>query len=138
MREVAAHGHLLAKHTWTHADPTRATPTAVRDEITRTSEILDRVAGHRPVLFRAPYGAWSRRVLTECRVHNLRPLDWSVDPRDWSRPGTASIVRTILRTTRTGSIILEHDGGGDRSETVAVLRTVLPRLLDAGYHFVTP
>jgi peptidoglycan/xylan/chitin deacetylase (PgdA/CDA1 family) len=48
------------------------------------------------------------------------------------------IVRTILRTTHSGSIILEHDGGGDRSQTVAALRTVLPRLLDEGYHFVTP
>ncbi|WP_165845334.1 polysaccharide deacetylase family protein [Streptacidiphilus pinicola] len=138
VREVAARGHLLANHTWTHADLTRVTPSAVREEIVRTSEILDRVAGHQPVFFRAPYGAWSRRVLTECRAHDLRPLDWSVDPRDWSRPGVTTIVRTILRTTRTGSIILEHDGGGDRSETVAALRTVLPRLLDAGYHFVTP
>jgi peptidoglycan-N-acetylglucosamine deacetylase len=43
-----------------------------------------------------------------------------------------------MRTTHKGSIILEHDGGGDRSETVAALKIVIPRLLDAGYHFVTP
>ncbi|WP_042416456.1 polysaccharide deacetylase family protein [Streptacidiphilus anmyonensis] len=138
VREVAAQGHLLANHTWTHADLAREGRTAIREEITRTSEILDRTTGTRPVLFRAPYGAWSSRVLAECRAQGLRPLDWSVDPRDWSRPGTADIVRTILRTTRTGSIILEHDGGGNRSQTVAALRTVLPRLLDEGYHFVTP
>jgi peptidoglycan/xylan/chitin deacetylase (PgdA/CDA1 family) len=68
----------------------------------------------------------------------LRALDWSVDPRDWSRPGTLQIVDTVLRTTRTGSIILEHDGGGDRSQTVAALRVFLPRLLSEGYHFVQP
>src|ERR1700676_42342 len=50
----------------------------------------------------------------------MTPLDWSVDPRDWSRPGVTSIVGNIMRNTRTGSIILEHDGG-DRSETVAMI-----------------
>jgi peptidoglycan-N-acetylglucosamine deacetylase len=67
----------------------------------------------------------------------MTPLDWSVDPRDWARPGVASIVSNIMRNTRTGSIILEHDGG-NRSETVAALKIVLPRLLAAGYDFGTP
>jgi peptidoglycan/xylan/chitin deacetylase (PgdA/CDA1 family) len=62
-------------------------------------------------------------------------VDWSVDPRDWARPGTSYIIDNILANTRTGSIILEHDGGGDRSQTVAALGYVIPRLLDAGYHF---
>ena len=66
------------------------------------------------------------------------PLDWSVDPRDWSMPGVREIVSNILRNTATGSIILEHDGGGDRSETVAALKIVIPRLLDEGYRFLTP
>jgi peptidoglycan/xylan/chitin deacetylase (PgdA/CDA1 family) len=68
----------------------------------------------------------------------MTPLDWSVDPRDWSRPGVSAIVRNIMGNTRTGSIILEHDGGGNRSQTVAALKIVLPRLLDAGYHFAVP
>ena len=66
------------------------------------------------------------------------PLDWSVDPRDWSRPGTSEIVRTIMKSTKTGSIILEHDGGGDRSQTVAALEIAIPRLLDEGYRFAIP
>jgi peptidoglycan/xylan/chitin deacetylase (PgdA/CDA1 family) len=66
------------------------------------------------------------------------PLDWSVDPRDWAQPGTRSIIRNILANTRPGSIILEHDGGGNRSETVAALRVVIPALLREGYRFVTP
>ena len=68
----------------------------------------------------------------------MTPLNWSVDPRDWTRPGVAAIVGAIMRNTRTGSIILEHDGGGDRAQTVAALKIILPRLLDVGYHFVTP
>jgi peptidoglycan/xylan/chitin deacetylase (PgdA/CDA1 family) len=65
----------------------------------------------------------------------MTPVDWSVDPRDWARPGVSHIASNILSNTRTGSIILEHDGGGDRSQTVAALSLVIPRLLDAGYHF---
>ena len=66
---------------------------------------------------------------------NLIPLDWSVDPQDWARPGVSKIVSNIMKNTKTGSIILEHDGGGNRSQTVAALGIVIPELLDAGYRF---
>jgi peptidoglycan-N-acetylglucosamine deacetylase len=87
---------------------------------------------------RAPYGVWPPAVFRCCAQAGLTPLAWSVDPRDWSRPGIRAIVRDIVADTRTGSIILEHDGGGNRSQTVAALKIWLPRLLDAGYQFTTP
>jgi peptidoglycan/xylan/chitin deacetylase (PgdA/CDA1 family) len=87
---------------------------------------------------KAPYGAWSPYVLERCAQARMTPLGWSVDPRDWSRPGVAAIVANIMGNTRTGSIILEHDGGGNRAQTVAALKIVIPRLLAAGYHFRTP
>ncbi|MCQ4080045.1 polysaccharide deacetylase family protein [Streptomyces sp. RB6PN25] len=135
---VADHGHLVANHTWTHADLAAATPAGVREQLERTSDMIESISGQRPRLFRAPYGAWTQSTFAACRALGMRPLDWSVDPRDWARPGVSRIAQTILRTTRPGSIILEHDGGGDRSQTLSALRIVLPRLLDAGYHFVTP
>jgi len=137
-REVASAGHQIVNHTWTHADLTRLTPGAVSTQITRANDMIASATGRRPAMFRAPYGAWSPAVLERCQQLKLAPLDWSVDPRDWARPGVRSIVSTIMRTTRSGSIILEHDGGGDRSQTVAALTIALPRLLDAGYRFRTP
>jgi peptidoglycan-N-acetylglucosamine deacetylase len=137
-REVADAGHLIVNHTWDHADLTRLSDTRVADEITRAADVIGSVTGTRPRMFRAPYGAWSPAVLQYCANAGLTPLDWSVDPRDWSRPGVGAIVATIMRTTRTGSIILEHDGGGDRSQTVAALKIVIPRLLDEGYRFRAP
>jgi peptidoglycan-N-acetylglucosamine deacetylase len=137
-REVAAAGHQIVNHTWTHADLTRLTPGAVSSQITRANDMIGSATGRRPAMFRAPYGAWSPAVLERCEQLKLAPLDWSVDPRDWARPGVSSIVSTIMRTTKSGSIILEHDGGGDRSQTVAALSIALPRLLDAGYRFRTP
>jgi peptidoglycan/xylan/chitin deacetylase (PgdA/CDA1 family) len=134
-REVAAAGHAIANHTWSHADLAAESASAVRDEITRASDIIHTATGRQPTVFRAPYGAWSPVLLDYCAAQGLTPLDWSVDPRDWARPGVTSIVANILATTRTGSIILEHDGGGDRSQTVAALKIVLPRLLDEGYRF---
>jgi peptidoglycan/xylan/chitin deacetylase (PgdA/CDA1 family) len=138
VKEVAQRGHVIVNHTWTHADLVRLSATETRDQISRTSDAVEKAAGQRPTIFRAPYGAWSDTTFGVCRKLGLRPLDWSVDPRDWARPGSDMIVRTILARTRTGSIILEHDGGGDRSQTVAALRVVIPKLLDEGYHFVTP
>lgn len=92
--------------------------------MSRATDAIDRATGTVPVMLRAPYGAWSPAVLKRCQQMRLAPLDWSVDPRDWARPGAGVIVSSIMRHTRTGSITLEHDGGGERSQTVAALKIV--------------
>ena len=137
-REVAHAGHMIVNHTWDHSDVATMTSVRVRNEIERATEAIHHATGREPRMFRAPYGAWSPTVLRYCEEHDLTALDWSVDPRDWAMPGTRSIISNIMRYTHTGSIILEHDGGGNRSETVAALKVVIPRLLDEGYHFRLP
>jgi len=137
-RAVAEAGHLIANHTWTHANLTGAPAHRVRSELTRASDAVHAATGVRPALFRAPYGAWTAAVIRQCEQMKMIPMDWSVDPRDWAEPGVRRIVRRIMANTRPGSIILEHDGGGNRSQTVAALRIVLPRLLHKGYRFATP
>jgi peptidoglycan-N-acetylglucosamine deacetylase len=134
-KDVAQAGHSIINHTWDHANLTTLGAKAQREEITRATDAIHAAVGGQPRMFRAPYGAWSQQVLNYCAAERLTPLDWSVDPRDWARPGVSEIVGTIMKTTRTGSIILEHDGGGDRSQTVAALKIVIPRLLDEGYRF---
>ena len=137
-RDVADAGHVIINHTWDHANLAWLGAAATRAEISRASDAIHGATGRRPGMFRAPYGVWSPTALEYCASEGLTPLGWSVDPRDWSRPGVREIVAIIMRNTRTGSIILEHDGGGDRSQTVAALETVIPRLLDEGYRFATP
>ncbi|MEY9854479.1 peptidoglycan/xylan/chitin deacetylase (PgdA/CDA1 family) [Catenulispora sp. GAS73] len=136
--EVSAAGHLVANHTWTHPNLSKMTAAHVTAEIERTNDAITKGGAKQPVLFRAPGGNWSPTVFQVCAKLGLRPLDWSVDPRDWSRPGTDHIVSTVMGHTKTGSIILEHDGGGDRSQTVTALQRFLPQLLEAGYRFVQP
>jgi peptidoglycan-N-acetylglucosamine deacetylase len=134
-REVARAGHLIVNHTWDHSDLAPMDEAGVADEINRATDAIHQATGDTPRIFRAPYGAWSRTLLEFCGRNGLTALDWSVDPRDWAMPGTRAIVDNILDNVQTGSIILEHDGGGNRSETVAALAIVIPRLLDEGYHF---
>jgi peptidoglycan/xylan/chitin deacetylase (PgdA/CDA1 family) len=136
--EVVAAGHLVGNHTYTHPDLSRLTRAAVEREIHSAGDAIEKACGRRPALFRAPGGHWSPAVLAVCAAAGMRPLDWSVDPRDWSQPGTRKIAEVILQNTRPGSIILEHDGGGDRHQTYEALSIAIPRLLDAGYRFVQP
>ena len=65
----------------------------------------------------------------------MEVIMWDVDPQDWSRPGTQNIVDHVLKYTQPGEVILMHDGGGDRSETVAALEQILKKLSEAGWTF---
>ena len=137
VREVSAEGHTITNHTWDHADLTHATYAQVCSQMDRCNEALADANQH-PTIFRAPYGNWAKSVFQACAARDLRPVDWSVDPRDWdtAHVDTEDIVRTVLRTTQAHDIILEHDGGGVRRNTVAALKIFIPKLLDDGYNFV--
>ncbi|WP_188309039.1 polysaccharide deacetylase family protein [Streptomyces sp. CBMA123] len=138
VREIADRGHHIANHTWTHPDLRHMSESAVRDELERTSDLLQRTTGRLPTWFRAPGGDFSPVSLRVAADLGLRNMSWTVDPRDWSRPGTSAIIDTVLKEVRPGSIVLNHDGGGDRSQTVAALKTYLPVLIDSGYLFTAP
>jgi peptidoglycan/xylan/chitin deacetylase (PgdA/CDA1 family) len=137
VREVSAAGHTITNHTWDHADLSQLSSTQVLSQMDRCNDALAN-ANQTPTIFRAPYGAWSPTVLQACAARNLIPVDWSVDPRDWDTANvdTQQIVHTVLRQTRAHSIVLEHDGGGNRRNTVAALKQFIPALLDRGYNFV--
>ncbi|MER7768470.1 polysaccharide deacetylase family protein [Kitasatospora sp. NPDC096140] len=138
VREISDHGHHIANHTWTHPDLRSLSATKVRDELVRTSDLLHTTTGRQPTWFRAPGGDWSTESLKVAAELGMRNMAWSVDPRDWSRPGTSAIIDTVLKDVRPGSIVLNHDGGGDRSQTLAALKAYLPVLVDSGYFFTAP
>ncbi|MEU8512380.1 polysaccharide deacetylase family protein [Kitasatospora sp. NPDC048722] len=138
VREIADRGHHIANHTWTHPDLRHLSDAKVKDELERTSDLLLKTTGRQPTWFRAPGGDWSDSSLRIAADLGLRNMAWSVDPRDWARPGTSAIIDTILKDVRPGSIVLNHDGGGDRSQTVAAIKAYLPVLVDSGYFFTAP
>ncbi|OKI30580.1 hypothetical protein A6A07_00185 [Streptomyces sp. CB03911] len=138
VRAIADDGHHLANHTWSHPELRRLSEAAVRTELQRTSELLEKATGRATTWFRAPGGDWSPVAMKVCSELGLRPMSWSVDPLDWARPGTAAITSRVLGGVRPGAIVLNHDGGGDRSQTVAALRAYLPALIEKGYAFTAP
>ncbi|WP_375479408.1 polysaccharide deacetylase family protein [uncultured Jatrophihabitans sp.] len=136
-REVVEHGHVIANHTWDHDEQlTYASPRHIRSEISRTTHAIHHATGFVPSQFRAPGGTWGPALLAELHRQRLMPLGWDVDPQDWALPGVAAIEHTML-TARSGDIILCHDGGGNRAETYAALKRVIPVLLRRGHTFVT-
>ncbi len=113
----------------------RCPPRRSRQEIGEAHDRIAQLTGVAPKFFRSPGGNWSTQVLDVASQHGMICIDWAVDPRDWARPGTGQITTTLL-AAKPGDILLCHDGGGDRSETIAALRTVIPALQKRGLAFV--
>ncbi|WEO99945.1 polysaccharide deacetylase family protein [Streptomyces sp. FXJ1.172] len=141
VKRIIAGGHRLCDHTVHHPQPMRTLPHAKQVyEITAAKNMITKAGGPNTQVtwFRAPGGDFSPENRTIAVHAGLRPLGWTVDTRDWARPGTASILATAKQELRSGGIILMHDGGGDRSQTVAALRQLLPWLSRQGYKFTFP
>jgi peptidoglycan-N-acetylglucosamine deacetylase len=135
VRRIVRAGHGVCNHSMTHPQPFGARSTAaIRREIVDAQSAISDAAGEEPELFRSPGGNWTEAVLDLVDELDLTPVGWSVDPRDWTRPG-ADAIETALARARAGDILLCHDGGGDRSQTVTALAAVLPRLQDEGLRF---
>jgi peptidoglycan/xylan/chitin deacetylase (PgdA/CDA1 family) len=135
-RDVAADGHRIANHTWSHPiNLAKLPPHKMLKELHRAQDKIYSTTGYAPSLFRSPGGAWSKALSEAVSQSNVIPMDWTTDPRDWARPGVAQITNRLL-AAKPGQILLCHDGGGDRSQTLASLKTVIPALQAKGLKFV--
>lgn len=130
-------GHAVEDHTWSHPDLTSLSPSEVLDQLQSTKREIQVLTAEAPLAFRPPGGHFNRTVQSLAANLGMTTVLWSVDPRDWSKPGTTVITQLILDAVHNGSIILLHDGGGDRSETVAALPTIITTLEQRGFQFVT-
>jgi peptidoglycan/xylan/chitin deacetylase (PgdA/CDA1 family) len=136
-RRMLADGDMIGDHTWSHPDVSGG-GTFARDQIVRAAAAIKSAThGFQPCLFRAPYGAVSSALFAVTRSLGFKAIQWDVDPVDWSRPGTAAIEQRVLSHVHPGAIVLQHDGGGDRSETLAALPDEIQTLKRRGYRFET-
>ena len=135
-RRILAEGHSIGNHSWSH--PVLSGGGSLADSQLRSTKAkITSQTGFTPCLFRPPYGAKSPALIRIARSHGMLTINWDVDPADWSRPGTGAIISRVMAQVRPGSIILMHDGGGDRSQSVAATGTILRRLAGRGYRVVT-
>lgn len=132
VRRIVTEGHTLCNHSWRHEISLGTwSAGAIRANLTRVNDAIRRaVPGAVVPYFRHPGGAWTARAAQVAADLGMASIHWDVDPQDWRRPGAGAITRVVSAETRPGSIVLLHDGGGDRSGTVAACRSFLPDLRD--------
>ncbi|QTE02825.1 polysaccharide deacetylase family protein [Streptomyces cyanogenus] len=135
VRQVVAAGHRLCDHTVSHDTTmdTKSESYQAQQIVDAERQITKASGGVRPMYYRAPGGAFTPYSRKLAASHGMRPLGWNVDSKDFERPGSAAIIATVKGELKNGPTILFHDAGGDRSQTVTALRTLLPWLKQQGY-----
>ncbi len=136
-RAIIAAGCQIGSHTKSHSQLTKLTPADLQSELSETFAKIQSVTGEETTIVRPPYGDMSEKVWLNSAGKMSLSVLWTQDTRDWARPGAAKIVSNALAAIQPGSIILMHDGGGNRDQDLEALPQILKALTDQGYKFVT-
>ncbi len=134
LRELR-NGDVLGDHTFTHPYLTQTDD--VRGQLQRTISVIRSLTGYTPCVFRPPYGAYDQSIIDTARSLGLATVLWNVDPSDYALPGSAVIEQRVLAQVQPGSIIISHDGGGPRDQTLAAYPSIISRLRARGYRIAT-
>jgi len=136
LQQMYQAGEVIGNHTWSHPNLTELPSAAIQQQLRSTSLIIQRTIGVSPKIFRPPYGATNARVQGIAAQLGLQQIMWTIDTRDWQQPGVRAIVNAVLTNARNGSIVLMHDGGGNRSQTVQALPQIIIGLQQRGFTYV--
>jgi len=138
LRRIVAAGHALCNHSSHHDDLGSAPQARVAADIEATDAAIATAApGAVVTYFRAPYGDWGSTPAVAARLGHT-PLAWAIDAEDWKLPGTGTIVAHVTSRLTPGAVVLLHDGGGDRRQTIDALKILIPRLRQQGWAFDQP
>ncbi len=132
LERIVSAGCEVGIHGWDHRRWPELTSEELRENLRRTTGLIYDLTGRWPRFARPPHGDIDRRTQSEMEQASLRAVFWSVVAWDWTRPGTAAIVEHVEYQLQPGSIILLHDGGGDRSQTVAAIEPILDLVEERG------
>ena len=135
VRQEHAAGHGVGNHTWNHRRLTDLEGGRLGAEVDATSAVIGRATGAPVRCLRPPYATVDGASADRARARGLRLVLWDVDSNDWRRPGAAAIAGRVLGRVRSGDVVLLHDGGGNRTQTVAALEQVLASLSARGFRF---
>jgi peptidoglycan/xylan/chitin deacetylase (PgdA/CDA1 family) len=137
LRRMIGLGCAVEVHAWEHTRMTAQHLEARRFDIDRTRRLIREVTGHEPTTVRPPDGHVSVEVLDTIRSAGLTPMFWSVHAQDWTRPGVAAIEDDVISGLGDGAVVLLHDGGGDRSQTVAAVPRIIKVINERGLRAVS-
>jgi len=144
VERIAAEGHEIGNHSYTHPNLVKASESIVRLELNATQRLLESLTGRSTTLFRPPYNADAKPT----HLEELRPISIAqsmgyltvlenIDPKDWQKPGKEKLLARVKTERNDGNILLLHDGGGDRSSTAEALPAILDYLEERGDRVVS-
>lgn len=141
-RRIAAEGHVIGNHGYSHHELKVLSRKRIRQEIEKGYAVIHATTGESPVLFRPPFGLFNRAVISEMKEAGQQLIHWSLSPKDWARPRESVLVRRVVKRVRNGSIILLHDShpfkeSGRRDRTVNALPLLIESLREKGFEFAT-
>ena len=136
-RQLALAGYPVEDHTWNHPDLATIPVGSYPYEIDQTQTRIEQLTGITPSCVRPPYNAWNTTVIRQLGERGLTTMSYSVDPKDWTLPGTQTIVARVVGAAAPGAVVDLHDGGGNRQETVDALPQIIASLRAEGFTFVS-
>lgn len=144
LQRAASMGCEIGTHTWDHAEGSGEGVSLIKmstderkQEVQKGLEAIKNATSQEAsMIFRCPGGNFDTSVATDLEGIVTAEIGWNVDTTDWKKPG-ADVIAQRIQSAGPGNIILMHDGGGDRSQTIEGLRQALPKLKEQGYSFIT-
>jgi peptidoglycan-N-acetylglucosamine deacetylase len=139
IKRQATEGHELANHTYRHHFRDNFSSNKLKEELDKTSEVIQQISGQTPTLFRPHSGFYNDTIVHTAINSGYQVILWSwhQDTKDWRRPGVGAITKNVVSDTKPGDIIIFHDAGGDRTQTVKAVINILDILYKNGYKCVT-
>lgn len=135
---VKAQGHEIGNHTYSHVNLPSLTQKDALQEIERTDALIAAMTGAKAAVFRPPYLDYNATIVSMCSRFGYQMIGaLNTDARDWEQPGVDYIVQKTRDHVKNGSILLFHDGFGDRSQTIEAVKILVSELHSQGYEFVT-
>jgi peptidoglycan/xylan/chitin deacetylase (PgdA/CDA1 family) len=130
-------GDVIGDHTESHPMLAQLSAHDQKEELFEAMARIELLGAPRPVLFRPPYGSFNTTTIRELRALHLLMVLWSVDTGDFAQPGVSAIVERALEGAHPGAIILMHDAGGTRTETIEALPAIIKGIRARGLRLVT-
>lgn len=139
IKRMVKEGNEIANHTYNHKYLKGLPEQEFRQELIQAESSIVRITGIKPKLFRPPGGYYNDAIVKVSRDLGYKVIIWSWEQqsRDWANPGTNSIIGRVTKNAASGNIIVFHDRGGDRIQTVQALQPIIDALKEKGFKLVT-
>lgn len=139
VRQVVSDGNEIANHTYSHKYLYRLSKEEIKNEMLSAEKVIIEITGIKPKLFRPPGGYFNKDIVTAARELGYKVIIWSWEQQsgDWRNPGTQVIIQKVLENAGSGNIVVFHDRGGNRIQTVRALQPIIDGLKQKGFKIVT-